>query len=115
MSATVHHNSMGYKVVVTSDRYGNERVYKFRPNRGGVGVEPDPNDDGRDYTPVVLQALWNEAVPVDWSPDDLTADERAELDGFCDECGEAIQEQQIGMDEFRRECPNHGEIETVVA
>jgi hypothetical protein len=105
MPTTVYHNSMGYKTVVTSDRYGNERIYRFRPDRDGVGVEPHPNDDGRDYTPVVLKALWNEGIPVDWSPDDFSADERAQLDGFCDDCGAAIREQQAGMNEFERWCP----------
>jgi hypothetical protein len=32
MPATVHHNSIGRKTVVTTDRYGNERVYKFNGN-----------------------------------------------------------------------------------
>lgn len=100
MPATVHHNSMGRKTVVTTDRHGNERVYKFRPVRDGVGVEAE---DG--YTPVVLQALWDEGIPVDWSPDDLTRTERAQLDGFCDDCGTAIQQNQIGPNEFDCYCP----------
>jgi len=100
MPATVHHNAMGRKTVVTTDRYGNERVYKFKPARDGVGVEPE---DG--YTPVVLKALWDEGIPVEWSPDDLSDSERAQLDGFCDDCGAAIREQQVGMNEFERWCP----------
>jgi hypothetical protein len=100
MPATVHHNSMGYKTVVTTDRYGTERTYRFKPPADGIAVQPQ---DG--YTPVVLQALWNEGIPVDWSPDDLTANERAQLDGFCNDCGSAIREVQVGPSDFNRYCP----------
>jgi len=106
---------MGRKTVVTTDKYGKERVYQFRPCREGVGVEPDPTYDGRDYTPVVLQALWDEGVPVDWSPDDLTASERAQLKGFCDDCGDALKSERIGPNEFRIECPTHGLLETTIS
>lgn len=101
MSATVHHNSMGYKTVVTRDKYGTERVYQFAPAKEGVGVRAQ---DG--YTPVVLKALWNESVPVDWSPDELTASQRAQIDGFCDDCGEAMTHQQVGPNEFKTWCGN---------
>ena len=100
MPATVHHNSMGRKTVVTTDKYGTERVYKFRPAREGVGVEPQ---DG--YTPVVLKALWDEGVPVEWSPDELTASQRAELNGFCDACGTAEANDQVGANEWVTYCP----------
>jgi len=99
MAATVHHESMGRKTVVTTDKYGTERVYRFRP-ADGLGVEPEGG-----YTPVVLKALWDEGIPVDWSRDELTASQRAQLDGFCDDCGSAIQSQQVGPDEHARWCP----------
>jgi len=101
MAATVHHNSMGRKTVVTQDKYGKERVYKFKPATEGVGVEPQEN-----YTPVVLKALWEEGIPVDWSPDDLTARQRAEIDGFCSDCGTAMTQQQVGPNEFDTWCDN---------
>lgn len=101
MPATVHHQSMGRKTVVTTDKYGRETVYNFRPNRDGIGVVPQ---DG--YTPPVLKALWDESIPVDWSPDDLTPTQRTQLKGFCDDCGTKIQSTQIGPEEFEYHCPN---------
>ena len=89
---------MGRKTVVTADKYGRERVYHFGNDRG-VAVPKDG------YTPVVLKALWNEGIPVDWSPDDLTPSERAQLDTFCDDCGTAFRHDQIGRDEWDTYCP----------
>ena len=103
MAATVHHNSMGYKTVVTTDRYGKEHVYRFKPAREGVGIRPQ---DG--YTPVVLEALWGEGIPVEWDPDDLSASQRAQLDGFCDDCGAALTHEQVGPNEFDTYCDECG-------
>jgi len=100
MPAKVYHNSMGRKTVVTTDKHGNESVYRFRPAKGEkIGVEPE---DG--YTPVVLKALWNEGIPVQWKPEDLTPSERAQLKGFCDDCGTAIQTKQV-VDGWEYRCP----------
>lgn len=103
MPVEVIHEAMGHVTVITIDKYENTREYKFKPASDGLGVEP--YGDGRKYTPVVLQALWEDGIVVDWSPDDLTADERAEIDGFCDDCGTAITSQQVGRDEFKQWCP----------
>ena len=100
MPAKVYHNSMGRKTVVTTDKHGNESIYKFRPVQEGIGVEPE---DG--YTPVVLKALWQEGIPVDWKPEDLTPSERAQLKGFCDDCGTAIRSRQVAPDEWEYWCP----------
>lgn len=104
MSAEVERLAMGRVVVVTRDRYENERVYEFKPAGNSFMVEP--TGDGRKYTPVVLKALWDEGIVVDWDPDELTADERAQLNGFCDDCGTAIHSQQVARDKFRYWCPD---------
>lgn len=101
MATSVHNESMGRKTVVTRDKYGNERVYRFKVVRGVAR----PIGDGRDYTPPVLKALWNDGVPVDWSPDELTPSELSEIDGFCDECGESLKHEQVGPTEFETYCP----------
>lgn len=109
MSATVHHHAMGHKTVVTRDKYGVEHTYEFHPSKEGISVEPR---DG--YTPVVLKALWDEGVPVQWDPDDLSASERKQLDGFCDDCGTAINHRQVGPDEWEDYCESCDEVKSLV-
>lgn len=112
MATEIQHLAMGRVQVTTIDRYDNRRHYEFRRSRDGLGLEP--TGDGRKYTPVVLQAMWNEGLVVNWDPDDLTADERAKIDGFCDDCGTAIRQQQVGPDEWENHCDGCGEVKETV-
>jgi len=113
MATEVNRLSMGHVRVTTIDRYGNTRHYDFRPAREGVGLEP--SGDGRKYTPVVLQAMWEDGLVVNWDPDDLTADERAQIDGFCDECGTEIRQVQVGHAEWENHCGGCGEVKETVS
>jgi len=97
MRAKVQFGSMGRITVTTIDKYGNTRNYRFNANSGAATPQ-----DG--YTPVVLKALWDEGVPVDWSPDELTASQRAQIDGFCSECGSKLNHQQVGRDDYETWC-----------
>lgn len=91
---------MGRKTVVTTDKYGNQKTYNFKPNPNGIGVTPENG-----YTPVVLKTLWNAGIPVNWSPNNLSPTERSEIDGFCDRCGTEIKQNQIAPREFNHYCP----------
>lgn len=112
MATEVHRLSMGRVQVTTIDRYDNRRHYEFRPE--GPHGTLTPTGDGRKYTPVVLQAMWEEGLVVDWDPDELTADERAKLDGFCDDCGTAIRQQQVGPSTWENHCDGCGEVKETV-
>lgn len=98
MAVEVNHLAMGYITVTTVDKYDNTNTYEFR-KKGGVA---QPKDG---YTPVVLKALWQEGIPVDWDPDELTASQRAEIDGFCDDCGTPLRSKQVAADEYIEGCP----------
>ena len=75
MATHIEHKWQGRIDVVTEDLYGNTRRYRFKRRNGGV-AEPQ---DG--YTLTVLEALWDEGVPVEWSHDDLSPQDREQVVG----------------------------------
>lgn len=72
MPTKIHYGAMHRVYVTTIDKYDHSKTYEFK-NEGGV-VKPK---DG--YTLTVLQALWDEGIPVDWSLDELHPNEREEF------------------------------------
>lgn len=108
MPASVYDLAMGRKEVVTTDKYGNTRTYEFRRRRDGAVLEPVD-----DYTLAALEALWDEGIPVEWDPSDLTAQERRELDSFCTICASALTHTQTGPRSFETRCEECGHTEEV--
>lgn len=108
--ATIIESSAGFVRATTIDKYGNTNQYDFRRRYGVL----TPYGDGRPYTATVLNALWEDGQAVDWSPSDLTASERKQLKGFCDDCGTGITHRQVGPDEWEDYCEHCDELKATV-